>query len=113
MKNITTTNDLKIAIQAIVAAYELNDTIDERYNLEWLCVESDFFFSVTYLWTKGITEDSENDPTISRDSEFEAACDSFVIYKTDGYKELAKEVTDAISNVTSKEFEVLKFSETI
>lgn len=113
MKNITTSKDLEIAVTAIVAGYELNDPINEDYQLQWSFVELNTLFAVSYVWIKGIIEDSENDPTIRKDSEIIADTDLFSIYKTASYSELASKVNEAIQQVTSKEFEVLKFSETI
>ena len=113
MKNITTTKDLEIAVTAIVAGYELNDPINEDYQLEWKFYAINESCVVEYKWNKGITIDLSTDPTTSKDSVFEPGKDGFTIAKTSSYRKLAKEVIDAINNVTSKEFEVLKFSETI
>lgn len=113
MKNITTPKDLEIAVTAIVAAYELNDPIDEDYQLEWKFYAINDSFLVDYSWIKSKSEDSNNDPTLSKEPVLEVGDNYFKIHKTDAYRKLAKEVIDAISNVTAKEFEVLKYSETI
>jgi hypothetical protein len=107
MKNLNqeTNSGLLKFIKGVVSAYEYNDTIDERYNLEFKVYEvGEKSFKIYWDWVSGEIQYRQNDPELMHDATPIIQANWVIINKNEDYRKLTKEVMDAISEVTAAEF---------
>ena len=106
MKDISklTNQDIHNFILGCVEMYQLNDSIDEQKQLEFIISNDGFKFHVKYIWFTGVKHYKSNNPITDRESDWTTNDNYFSLYKTDSLRKLAKEVNDAIEVVNEYEF---------
>lgn len=106
MENLSkmTNQDIHNFILGCVEMYQLNDSIDEQKQLEFIVSNDGFKFHVKYIWFTGVKHYKSNNPITDRESDWTTNDNYFSLYKTDSLRKLAKEVNDAIEVVNEYEF---------
>ena len=106
MKDISkmTNQDIHNFILGCVEIIKLNDSIDERKQLEFMVSQDGLKVHVKYIWFKSVKHYKSSNPITDRESEWTTDDNYFSLYKTDSLRKLAKEVNDAIEVVNENEF---------
>ena len=106
MENLSkmTNQDIHNFILGCVEMYQLNDSIDEQKQLEFIASNDGFKFHVKYIWFTGVKHYKSSNPITDRESDWTTNDNYFSLYKTDSLRKLAKEVNDAIEVVNEYEF---------
>ena len=101
------TQELHLIIKGIVSAYEFNETIDERYLIEWNIEAYEEYFKVSYEWTKGVIPGTNGNPIYSSDSTCITERSYFKVGRMHSLSKFTKEVIAAIEEVCKEPFDEL------
>lgn len=101
--------ELEIAAKAIQAHYSLNDSVDERYLVEWKILKVGETITIVCGWCSGEVPASGNDPQTMIDREPVIKSHHIILLESNTLTDFAKEVFEALSMVTSNEYDVIDF----